>query len=54
MVLALRLAKGGWWGGNPGSVLQAPADEVLLAIHYENFKGSYESEMMRIAREENS
>lgn len=51
-VLALRLASGGWWGGNPGSILSAPADEVMLAIQYTDFKGTYESEMIKIARKE--
>lgn len=51
MVLALRLAKGGWWGGNPGAVLLAPADEVVLAVQYEEFKGSYEAEMLKMAKE---
>lgn len=52
MVIALRLANGGWWGGDPGAVLRAPADEVMLAVHYENFKGSYEAEAVRMARAE--
>lgn len=52
MIIALRLAKGGWWSGSPSSILAAPADEVMLAMQYENFKGSYESEMIRIARSE--
>lgn len=52
MVLALRLASGGWWGGDPGAVLRAPADEVILAIQYENFKSTYECEMIRFAKED--
>lgn len=52
MILALRLAKGGWWGGDPGDILRAPANEVMLAVHYENFKGKYENEAVRIARED--
>lgn len=51
-MLALRLASGGWWGGNPGAVLRAPADEVMVALQYTDFKNSYEAEMMRMAREE--
>lgn len=52
VVLALRLANDGWWGGDPGAVLRAPADEVMLAVQYIDFKGSYEAEMMRMARED--
>lgn len=52
MILALRLASGGWWGGSVGAVLKAPADEVMLAVHYEDFKSSYEAEMVRMARED--
>lgn len=51
-MLALRLASDGWWGGNPGSILQAPANEVMLAIHYTDFKGTYEAEMMKLAKED--
>lgn len=50
MVIALRLAKGGWWGGDPRAVLGAPADDVILAVQYEDFKNTYEAEMMRMAR----
>lgn len=49
MILALRLANGSWWGGDPGAILRAPADEVMLAVQYENFKSDYESEMMKMA-----
>ncbi len=52
MLVSLRLANGGWWGGDPGAVMRAPADEVMLAVQYENFKGDYEAESMRIARED--
>lgn len=49
-MIAFRLASGGWWNGNPTSVLMAPADEVMLAVQYEDFKGGYEAEMVRLAR----
>ena len=51
-MVALRLANGGWWGGDLGAVMRAPADEVMLAMQYENFKGDYEAEAMRIATED--
>lgn len=52
MVVALRLAHGGWWGGNPESILRAPADMVMNAMGYENFKSEFESEMVRLNRAE--
>ena len=52
MTIALRLAKGGWWGADPGAVMRAPADEVVLAVQYEDFKGEYESEMLRLNKPE--
>lgn len=51
MTISLRLASGGWWGGDPVAVMEAPADAVLLALQYEDFKGSYESEMINLNRE---
>ena len=46
----MKLAKGSWWGGDPGKVLEAPADEVMLAVQYENFKSDYEMEAFRLAK----
>lgn len=51
-MLALRLAKGGWWGGEPGRVLSAPAQEVVLAAQYDDFMVRYENEMVKINRRE--
>lgn len=42
MLMALRLAKAGYWGGEPGRVLRAPTDEVIAAMQYENFCGDFE------------
>jgi hypothetical protein len=42
MGIALRLAKAGWWQGDPGKVLKAPSDEVMAAFQYENFLSEYE------------
>lgn len=52
MTIALRLASSKWWGGDPGAVLSAPADQVMWAVHYEDFKSSYETEMIRINKPE--
>ena len=40
--IALRLAKAGWWQGDPGKVLNAPVDDVLGALQYDNFLNDYE------------
>ena len=50
--MALRLAKNGWWGGDPDKILGAPADSVMKAVHYEDFKGEYEAELMRLNKPE--
>lgn len=51
-MLALRLAKGGWWGGDPGKVLAAPVDEVLEAVQYEAFLGDYEQALIELNKGE--
>lgn len=38
----MRLAKEGFWGGDPGKVLQADADMVLAAMQYVIFGAQYE------------
>jgi hypothetical protein len=42
LVIALRLAKAGYWQGDPGRILKAPTDEVLAAVQYEIFTGEHE------------
>lgn len=42
-VVALKLARAGYWGGDPGAVKRAPLDEVLAAADYEDFVGDYEA-----------
>lgn len=51
MTIALRLAKAGWWQGDPGKVLRAPANEVMAAVHYENFLPEYENAIIELNRE---
>ncbi len=41
--MALRLARGGWFGGDPGRVKAAPVVDVLNALSYEGFVGEYEA-----------
>ena len=40
--VALRLAKAGYWQGDPGRVLKAPAEQVVAAAQYENFLSDME------------
>ena len=41
--MALRLARGGWFGGDPGAVKRAPVVDVLNALAYEGFVVEYET-----------
>ncbi len=38
----MRLAKAGYFGGNPDAVKAAPVDTVLKILHYETFESEYE------------
>lgn len=51
-MLALRLAKDGWWGGDPGKVMDAPVEEVLDVIAYDTFRAEYENELFRLNKPE--
>lgn len=42
-VVAVKLARAGYWGGDVGAVKRAPSDEVLDAADYEEFVGDYEA-----------
>lgn len=42
MGISLKLAKAGWWNGNPGTIMKSPADEVLAAAAFENFHADLE------------
>jgi hypothetical protein len=42
------LAKNGWWQGDPGSVLKAPAKDVIAAYQYEIFNQDLETTTMEI------
>jgi hypothetical protein len=50
--MALRLAKNGWWDGDPEKILGTSADAVMKAIHFEDFCGDYESELVRLNKPE--
>ena len=49
--IALKLARQGWWGGDPGTVMRAPADEVIEAAQYENFVSDYETGIFELNKE---
>lgn len=38
----MRLAKAGYYGGDPGAVLRAPVDDVVMTMEYEVFTNDYE------------
>jgi hypothetical protein len=41
MFLAIRLAKAGYYNGNPDDVLNAPCDMVYSVLKYENEEHKY-------------
>lgn len=49
--MALRLAKAGYWGGDPGAVKRAPVDEVVAAYQWETFTMDYERAFVELNRE---
>lgn len=51
LATAMRLASSGWWGGNPERILRAPADVVIAALQYEDFKSDYEAAYIELNRE---
>ena len=44
MLAALRLAKAGYYGGDPEAVLRARVDMVLGLVQYEVFLNEYQEE----------
>lgn len=50
-VISIRLAKAGYWAGNPEAVKDAPSDEVMRAWHYEQFVNDYERTWWNLNRE---
>ena len=48
IVVALRVAKAGYYGGDLEKILKAEADLVLKALHYSNFCTEYEEEYMEL------
>lgn len=52
LVVALRLAKAGYMGGDPRAVQGAPVDVVVSMLQYENFLGEYERTWIHMNRKE--
>lgn len=48
MFVALRLAKAGYFGGDPLQILRARADIVESIIEYEQFEADYQSEYIAL------
>ena len=46
--IILMLAKAGWWGCNPSTVLATPIDLVMKAYHFENFYNKFQSAEMEM------
>jgi len=40
--VCLRIAKSGYYSGDPGKVRKAPVDDVFRILDYENFLSDYE------------
>ena len=51
MLIANTLAKSGYFGGNPVTVLNAPVDIVLNAFQYEMFSREYENAVFELNKE---
>ena len=52
--LALRLADGGFCGGDPQAVLRKPTDVVLAMAEYLTFKNDYEMTYSHLNRKDPS
>ena len=50
-MVALRLAKAGYCGGDPERILGMRADLVMAALQYESFIGDYERTYLELNRE---
>lgn len=52
-VLVYSLCGAGWFNGNPSTVYNSPADEVIRAYHYVKFKRELQSEIDKLNRAKN-
>ena len=49
--LSVRLARAGYFGGDPDKVLKAPVGTILSIIEYETFENDYEKEYRELNKE---
>jgi hypothetical protein len=49
--IALKLAKAGYWQGDIGNIMKAPASEVLAVAQYETFVSEYEQATFELNKE---
>lgn len=52
-MVAFRLAKAGYCGGNPLEIMKLPADTVLSLLQYENFTVDMENAYYQMNKDEN-
>jgi hypothetical protein len=51
LFVALRLAKSGYYNGDPDNVLKAPVSMVQNILHYENFEADLKNAYMELDNE---
>jgi len=54
MIVALKISKMGYYGGNPENVLNANVDHVLSILDYESFNNDFERVYTEINKSEGS
>lgn len=51
LFIAVRLAKAGYYGGDPDAIMKAPAITVLRVIQYEEFERDYTEAARQLNKE---
>jgi len=51
LFIAIRIAHAGFFGGDPGAVLEAPVDVVQSILDFENFSIDYEREYLELNKD---
>lgn len=50
-IICLKIAKMGYYGGNPDFVRKAPVDDIISILDYENYNIEYEKKFADLNRE---